>query len=69
MLIIGPYFFTHETFQTMATTWSIHPSQVVSNPISKKTLRLFGRGPTTLFRESIEVMVINPRSTSHGMIL
>ena len=23
MLIIGPYFFTHETFQTMATTWRI----------------------------------------------
>lgn len=25
MLIIGPYFFTHETFQTMATTWRIIP--------------------------------------------
>ena len=23
MLIIGPYFFTHETFQTIATTWRI----------------------------------------------
>lgn len=46
-----------------------HPSQVVSYPISKKPRRLFGTGPTTLFREPIKVMVLNPRSTSLGMIL
>ena len=47
-----------------------HPSQVASNPISKKPLRLFGRGPTTLFREPIPLKswlsTHDPRC--HGMI-